>query len=237
MVGLRTTPTFKFLVSRATDDAAPPALADAIADHCAGAAPVGLLGPADVSERVALRLAECFGTGPPSAGMAERYLAAVATCDPPHGMPKGELRRADIDFAADGTLLAGWCEAFEADVGLEAAMRKPGAERVHDYGNDLWVWCAPQDDDAAPRPVAMAAVAGDSTLVGAQRISLVYTPPDCRRRGYASAVVHAVTAALLADGAQPYMGIVTDAANPTSNHVYESVGFEHVADGQNWWLK
>lgn len=236
MVGLRTTPTFKFLVSRATDDAAPEALADAIADHCAGSPPVGLLGPADVSERAALRLAQRFGTGPPSAGMAERYLAAVATREPPHGMPQGELRRADIDPAADGALLAGWCEAFEEDVGIETAMRKPGTERLQDYRNDLWVWCAPHEDSATPQPVAMAAVAGDSTTVGAQRISLVYTPPDCRRRGYAGAAVHALTAALLADGAQPYLGIVTDAANPTSNHVYESVGFEHVADGQNWLL-
>ena len=36
---------------------------------------------------------------------------------------------------------------------------------------------------------------------------------------------------------QPHVGIVTDASNPTSNKVYESVGYEFVADGQNWWLK
>jgi len=236
MVGFRTTPTFKFLVSRATDDAAPQLLADAIADHCAGSPPVGLLGPTDVSERVALRLAERFGIGPPSAGMAERYLTAVATRDPPFGMPAGGLRRADIDPAADGTVLATWCEAFEDDVGMEAAMRKPGAERLQNLQNDLWVWCAPHADGAEPRPVAMAALGGDSTIVGAQRICLVYTPPEYRRRGYAGALVHAVTASSLADGTQPYMGIGTDAANPTSNHVYESIGFEHVADGQNWWL-
>ena len=44
MVALRTTPTFKFLVSRGTDDGAPLALADAIADHCQDAPPTGLLG-------------------------------------------------------------------------------------------------------------------------------------------------------------------------------------------------
>jgi predicted GNAT family acetyltransferase len=82
----------------------------------------------------------------------------------------------------------------------------------------------------------MAALAGDPTLVGARRISLVYTPPDCRRRGYAGAAVRALTALELGGGAQPYVGIVTDAANPTSNRVYESVGYDHVADGQNWWL-
>ena len=65
--------------------------------------------------------------------MAERYLAAESTRVPPHGVPEGELRRADIRLAADGALLAGWCEAFEDDLGVEPAMRKPGAERLQDY--------------------------------------------------------------------------------------------------------
>ena len=250
MVALRTTPTFKFLVSRGTDDGAPLALADAIADHCQDAPPTGLLGPSEVSERVAARLAERFGTGPLTAGMTERYLAATAPRDSPHGAPEGALRPADTDPAsADGALLAGWCEAFEQDVALEAAMRKPGAERLMEYSDNLYVWCAPAtapgDGCGTPRPVAMAAVAGSPTPAGSQRISLVYTPPDCRRRGYAGALVRAVTALLLAaDGLQqqqqqqqPYVGIVTDAANPTSNRVYESVGFEHITDGQNWWLQ
>ena len=123
-----------------------------------GAAPAGVLGPSSVGERVALLLAERFGTAPPtagarararvrrtsrsfpsaqltawSAGMAERYLAAESTRVPPHGVPEGELRRADIRLAADGALLAGWCEAFEDDLRVEPAMRKPGAERLQDY--------------------------------------------------------------------------------------------------------
>merc|ERR1712117_495656 len=83
--------------------------------------------------------------------MTERHLAAVATRDPPLGMPDGELRRADIDPAADGTVLATWFEAFEDAVGIEAAMRKPGAEGLQNFQNDLWGWCAPHADGEAHR--------------------------------------------------------------------------------------
>ena len=62
---------------------------------------------------------------------------------------------------------------------------------------------------------------------------MVYTPPHCRRRGYAGALVGAVTEMLLKEGA-PYVGITTDAKNPTSNRVYESVGFELNSVGENW---
>ena len=62
------------------------------------------------------------------------------------------------------------------------------------------------------------------------RVGPVYTPPEQRRRGYAGAVTAAVTAAFYAAGAERVV-LYTDAANPTSNAVYERIGYVHTADG------
>jgi len=63
----------------------------------------------------------------------------------------------------------------------------------------------------------------------AQGIAPVYTPPDCRGRGYAQALVARVCTALTAQGAQRIF-LFTDAENPTSNAVYARVGFRVVAE-------
>ena len=55
------------------------------------------------------------------------------------------------------------------------------------------------------------------------RVGPVYTPPEHRRRGYAGAVTAAVSQVML-DRGRAFVCLYTDAANPTSNHVYESIG-------------
>jgi predicted GNAT family acetyltransferase len=57
----------------------------------------------------------------------------------------------------------------------------------------------------------------------------VYTPPELRGRGYASAVVAALTKRELDAGAR-CCSLFTDLANPTSNHVYTALGYEPRAD-------
>jgi len=160
--------------------------------------------------------------------MAQRYLVAKTVCDPPQGIATGAMRASEDE---DELLLALWCDAFQVDIGLDLAMRKLGAEQVKNFTGRLFVWCL----ESGGTPVAMAAFAGEPRPRGSQRVALVYTPPEQRRQGFAGALVKALTAKLLAEG-QPYIGICTDAANPTANKVYEAVGFEHVNDGQAWWL-
>lgn len=50
------------------------------------------------------------------------------------------------------------------------------------------------------------------------RIGPVYTPPEHRRRGYASAGVAEVSQIML-DSGRRYCFLFTDLANPTSNHI------------------
>ena len=57
------------------------------------------------------------------------------------------------------------------------------------------------------------------------RINLVYTPPEYRRKGYATACVAALSQMLLDRGYQYYF-LSTDLANPISNHIYQAIGYQ-----------
>jgi predicted GNAT family acetyltransferase len=74
-----------------------------------------------------------------------------------------------------------------------------------------------------------AAFAGCS-IAGPQasRIAPVYTLPALRGRGYASALVGAMCAELLAQRAQVFL--ITDVANATSNALYRRLGFRPLDD-------
>jgi predicted GNAT family acetyltransferase len=60
-------------------------------------------------------------------------------------------------------------------------------------------------------------------------ISGVYTPPECRRRGYARALVAEVSKEMLSRGFE-LTNLFTDLANPTSNKIYQEVGYKAVCD-------
>ena len=61
------------------------------------------------------------------------------------------------------------------------------------------------------------------------RIGAVYTPPEQRRRGYASAVTAAASQAQLDQGRR-WCFLFTDLANPTSNRIYQAIGFRPIRD-------
>jgi predicted GNAT family acetyltransferase len=60
-------------------------------------------------------------------------------------------------------------------------------------------------------------------------VSAVYTPPEHRGNGYASACVAALSQTLL-DRGSAFCTLYADLANPTSNKIYQRVGFCPVAD-------
>jgi predicted GNAT family acetyltransferase len=61
------------------------------------------------------------------------------------------------------------------------------------------------------------------------RIGPVYTPPELRGRGYASACTAAVSQLLLDEG-RKFCFLYTDLANPTSNKIYQDIGYTAVCD-------
>ena len=149
-------------------------------------------------------------------GKRQRLYVAYAVTDGLRETP-GALRRAERD---DRALVLQWAAEFAR----EAVPDEPfdGEEVVGRYylTQGLYLW-----DDAG---AATMLVASGKTLNGA-RVGFVYTPPARRRNGYATAAVAALTARLLADGNQ-YCCLYTDLANPTSNSIYQQVGYQRLRD-------
>ena len=61
------------------------------------------------------------------------------------------------------------------------------------------------------------------------RIGPVYTPPEARGRGYATSLVAGLSQSLL-DAGRRFCFLYTDLANPTSNAIYERIGYVRVAE-------
>jgi predicted GNAT family acetyltransferase len=65
------------------------------------------------------------------------------------------------------------------------------------------------------------------------RVNLVYTPPNLRKKGYATACVAALTQRML-DSDKQFCCLYTDLANPTSNSIYQKIGYQPICDVQDW---
>jgi predicted GNAT family acetyltransferase len=143
----------------------------------------------------------------------------LTTVRPPPPVP-GRMRPVG---PGDRDRVVTWIEGFMQDafgeaVPSEVAMQ---ADRwLTRPGRTVYLW----DDGEA---VSMCGVGGPTP--NGIRVSLVYTPPDARRRGYASALVAAASQAQL-DAGRRVCFLFTDLANPTSNHIYQAIGYEPVRD-------
>lgn len=76
-------------------------------------------------------------------------------------------------------------------------------------------------------PVSLAGVTRQ--VVGMIRVGPVYTPPGFRGHGYASAVTAAASQRAREAGAKEVL-LYTDLANPTSNSIYQQIGYRPVED-------
>jgi RimJ/RimL family protein N-acetyltransferase len=146
------------------------------------------------------------------------------TLQPPRD-PGGAYREATDE---DAPVLVPWTIAFWHDIdeplGDDAAA--PTVARLTGQ-RDLAVW--ELDGDL----VSMAAVVRRNPR--SSWVAFVYTPPHLRGRGYASAVVAALTRREL-DAGQERCALFTDLANPTSNHIYQALGYEPRADFRTFEL-
>ncbi len=135
--------------------------------------------------------------------------------------PRGVAGAARVAGPQDVDLVHAWMEAFVAEAvpGEPVPSRDGVAARVAAGAWLLW------DDDG--RPVCAAHL--HAPVVGVGRIGPVRTPPEHRRNGYAAALTAAACCRLLAGGADDVV-LLTDLANPTSNRVYERVGFRRTGE-------
>jgi predicted GNAT family acetyltransferase len=84
----------------------------------------------------------------------------------------------------------------------------------------LWVW----EDEG--RVVSL--VGHQLPAFGAVRVGPVYTPPEYRGHGYASALTADVSRRLREAGDD--VCLFTDLAKPTSNKIYATIGYRPVTD-------
>jgi len=64
-------------------------------------------------------------------------------------------------------------------------------------------------------------------------IACVYTPQEHRKNGYAAALV-AQTSQRMLDAGKKFCMLYTDATNPTSNRVYQRIGYYEIATQKNF---
>ena len=129
----------------------------------------------------------------------------------------GTLRRAD---AEDAEMLAAWSRSFQTEVGLPHAGDIAEVTRRRVGEGRLWIW-----EDQGP----VSAAGATAAVAGVARVNFVYTPPEHRRRGYAAACVSELSAHLLASEADTCV-LYVQLANPTSNGVYRSIGYQAVTE-------
>ena len=207
------TPQWNLLLSEVDD----PAALSLLVDDLKGAALPGVTGPPEAARSFADLWVARHG-GHHRDLMHERiYRLAQVT------LPRaadGAARRAT---AADRPLLAEWVVAFhEEALPSEADRARRGiADWDPETGRQFWLW----EDRGGPVSLVGA---GNPTPRG-MRIGPVYTPPDLRGRGYATSLTAFVSQRMLDEG-RTFCFLYTDLANPTSNHIYQAIGYEPVSD-------
>jgi RimJ/RimL family protein N-acetyltransferase len=167
------------------------------------------------------RFSSCWlaGTELTSEPMFRQRLFRLERLVPPEPMPAGSARLATLD---DLDLVMDWLHAFRAEVepGGGAPTRQMQQRRIE--LQLYWLWLDPAGD-----PVSIAG--RNVTIAGVSRVGPVYTPPERRKHGYAAGVTAACSQHALDTGAEQVV-LFTDLANPTSNGVYQRLGYRPLDD-------
>ena len=212
------TPPFNIVVTRPTDERALDALAAAL--FAGGLELPGVTGA--VPEVDDFARAWRRRSGRAARVRREQRIYALENVRPADA--SGAAREATSD---DLGLLRDWIGAFAVETAtggprdemlarmIEGRLRQPTA------GFLLW-----KDGDV---PVSLAGWGGPTP--SGIRVGPVYTPPELRRRGYASALVAELSSRQLVAGRR-FCFLYTDAANPTANRIYSEIGYEHVCDSR-----
>ena len=176
----------------------------------------GVTGHREIADPFAARWCKNFRTSVKST-MAQRIYRLDSVSDVPP-VP-GRMRPATM---ADKDLISRWRRSFTAEA-MDPSGRNiperdvtPSIEKGAVY---LWEYLG--------KPVSM--VMKSRPTDHGMTIGLVYTPPELRRHGYATACVTGVCRDILRGG-YDFCTLYTDLSNPTSNSIYTKIGFKPVCD-------
>jgi GNAT superfamily N-acetyltransferase len=206
------TPPYKFGITRMPPGAIPDLVNDV--SEIFEELPA-VLGPGAQARAFAEAWAVCRGkTVHP--GMKQRIYELRRVNFPEHPAP-GELRLAthrDLD------VLVRWLNEFAEETRV-GTVNLPTFAENHINNKTVFVW----EVEGEPRTVSLYA----GKTPNGVRIGFVYTPPEFRCRGYASSCVAAVSQRAL-DAGNKFCCLYTDVSNPTSNDIYQRIGYTPVCD-------
>lgn len=159
----------------------------------------------------------CRQTGAFASTSMRQRLFRLAELVPPAPPPSGHAR---APRPVDRDLLVAWFTAFSEEAGSGDHDHDAAVDDRLSYGG-LTLW------EAEGQPVSLAGLSRQ--VAGMTRVGPVYTPPQWRRHGYGAAVTAAVSIRALREGAREVV-LFTDLANPTSNALYQRLGYQPVQD-------
>jgi GNAT superfamily N-acetyltransferase len=142
--------------------------------------------------------------------------------------PVGVPGAARLATRADLARCIAWYDAFPAaareqagNAALALAHHTPTEEEMllKIDGGRVLLW------EVAGEPVSLAGIA--PPVLGVGRVAPVYTPPEHRGHGYASACAAEGSRRLRELGR---VCLTTDVANPVSNRIYAAIGYQPLAD-------
>ncbi|UFT99013.1 GNAT family N-acetyltransferase [Radiobacillus kanasensis] len=119
-------------------------------------------------------------------------------------------------------LLVQWIKQFGKEAN-EPSLQDRAESLVNQFleNRSIYVW------EVNGKPVSMANQSRKTK--NGTTINAVYTPDEQKRKGYASACVAALSQKLLEEGHR-FCALYTDQANPTSNRIYQKIGYKVVGD-------
>jgi uncharacterized protein len=138
---------------------------------------------------------------------------------------------ARVGTEEDRELAVRWWIAFAEEAHHEAGPTPERAGEMIDFRlssrtSGILLW------EDRGQPVSIAGWGGPTP--NGIRIGPVYTPPELRGRGYATALTAELSQRLLDgrlfEGGRRFCFLFTDLANPTSNAIYERIGYRRVAE-------
>jgi FR47-like protein len=148
----------------------------------------------------------------------------LGTLAHPSGV-RGEGRPA---LPNEESLVAQWLHAFHDEIDPEAPIEDFAAVAERRVSQGLvWIW------EDRGEVVSLAGIS--RAAAGVARVGPVYTPPMRRRRGYGAAVT-ALASQSGIDAGAAHIVLYTDLSNPTSNSIYQSIGYIPDHDSGRWSL-
>lgn len=122
----------------------------------------------------------------------------------------------------DCPLIQNWFHLFEQDTGLPITPEDMVKQRVQKFvdAREVFLW------ENEGRIVSMMKKSRPTSR--GITVSMVFTPKEERRKGYARTLVATCSKELLKE--YEFCMLYTDMLNPTSNKIYQEIGYQKIAD-------